>query len=101
MRLRIASDTQNQTLKSVKKKAEQIMDVDPNTVQKLMRKTNTTLLIHGHTHRPKIHNLKLLGKNHRRVVLGDWYGSNRYVFVSRKNEEKLMLANEYLEYLKS
>ncbi|MEC9247623.1 MAG: UDP-2,3-diacylglucosamine diphosphatase [Pseudomonadota bacterium] len=101
VRLKVASDTQNQTVKSVKKKAEEIMDVDPNTVQNLMQKTKTTLLIHGHTHRPKIHNLEVLKEKRRRVVLGDWYESNYYVFVSRQDEQKLMLANKYLEYFKT
>jgi UDP-2,3-diacylglucosamine hydrolase len=31
------------------------------------------LLIHGHTHRPAIHDFELDGRPRRRIVLGDWY----------------------------
>ena len=30
-------------------------------------------LIHGHTHRPAIHDLDVDGRAHQRIVLGDWY----------------------------
>jgi UDP-2,3-diacylglucosamine hydrolase len=30
-------------------------------------------LIHGHTHRPGIHEFEIAGKPARRMVLGDWY----------------------------
>jgi UDP-2,3-diacylglucosamine hydrolase len=30
-------------------------------------------LIHGHTHRPGVHDLHVAGQPARRYVLGDWY----------------------------
>ena len=31
------------------------------------------IVIHGHTHRPAIHNLNIQNTDHQRIVLGDWY----------------------------
>ena len=30
-------------------------------------------MIHGHTHRPAVHDLHINGKDCKRIVLGDWY----------------------------
>jgi UDP-2,3-diacylglucosamine hydrolase len=30
-------------------------------------------MIHGHTHRPAIHALRVAGAPAQRIVLGDWY----------------------------
>ena len=98
LRLKIASNTQNQTLKSVNSKTASIMDVDATTVRNLMIKTKTTLLIHGHTHRPQIHKLNYEeGKFHRRVVLGDWYDSRQFFFISEKDSQRLVSASDYLD----
>ena len=32
-----------------------------------------TRMIHGHTHRPAVHELTVDGKACTRIVLGDWY----------------------------
>jgi UDP-2,3-diacylglucosamine hydrolase len=37
-----------------------------------MLENGVQLLIHGHTHRPAVHDLQLSGKPARRIVLGDW-----------------------------
>ena len=44
-------------------------DVDHDVALDWLRRTQTSDLIHGHTHRPAIHRL---GEGHRRVVLSDW-----------------------------
>jgi len=54
-------------------KDEAIMDVNPDTVAQTLRKHNLLQMIHGHTHRPAIHDFELDGKPARRIVLGDWY----------------------------
>ncbi|MDR2212744.1 MAG: UDP-2,3-diacylglucosamine diphosphatase [Pseudomonadales bacterium] len=53
-------------------KAQDIMDVTPEAVLDLMQEQGVTTLIHGHTHRPKVHEFKLHGSPARRIVLGDW-----------------------------
>jgi UDP-2,3-diacylglucosamine hydrolase len=48
---------------------EAITDVAPATVEATLSRYGIDRLIHGHTHRPKVH------EHHggRRIVLGDWY----------------------------
>ena len=52
---------------------ESIMDVNDDAVAQAMRKAGVTRLIHGHTHRPAIHEFALDGHAAQRIVLGDWY----------------------------
>lgn len=54
-------------------KAEAIMDVNQDTVANVMRRHGVRQLIHGHTHRPAVHDFELDGHPARRIVLGDWY----------------------------
>jgi len=42
--------------------------VNTHAVTEVMSKHNAPVLIHGHTHRPAIHQLD----NRQRIVLGDW-----------------------------
>jgi UDP-2,3-diacylglucosamine hydrolase len=42
-------------------------------VESALRQAGVTRMIHGHTHRPAIHNFALDGKPAQRIVLGDWY----------------------------
>jgi UDP-2,3-diacylglucosamine hydrolase len=54
-------------------KASAIMDVTQRAVDDVMRLHGVELLIHGHTHRPAVHQLSLPGSvSAHRVVLGDW-----------------------------
>ena len=50
--------------------AETIGDVSPATVQDWFARFGVTRMIHGHTHRPAIHDE---GNGNTRIVLGDWY----------------------------
>lgn len=50
--------------------AETIGDVAPATVQDWFAHHGVTRMIHGHTHRPAIHDE---GHGRTRIVLGDWY----------------------------
>ncbi len=52
---------------------ETITDVAPDTVAATLQRFGITRLIHGHTHRPAIHELDVAGRAHQRIVLGDWY----------------------------
>lgn len=50
-----------------------IMDVNQGAVEAALRNAGVTRMIHGHTHRPAIHDFELDGAPARRIVLGDWY----------------------------
>lgn len=52
---------------------ENIMDVTQSTVLSLMKRFGVNRLIHGHTHRPDIHQFYLDEISSSRIVLGDWY----------------------------
>lgn len=64
-----------------RKKTQEIMDVNQNTVVSTMNKHNCLRLIHGHTHRPDIHNFKIDGKSAQRLVLSDWSKDRGHVLV--------------------
>lgn len=53
-------------------KAENIMDVTPEEVVRVMNEAGVKHLIHGHTHRPAVHEVPLSGGTGTRWVLGDW-----------------------------
>lgn len=53
-------------------KAANILDVTPTEVERVMREAGVDLLIHGHTHRPAVHELVMDGRPAQRMVLGDW-----------------------------
>lgn len=53
-------------------KEEFIMDVTPEEVVKDMERHGVQRLIHGHTHRPAVHELTANGSPAKRIVLGDW-----------------------------
>ena len=61
-------------------KDQDIMDVNALAVEKLFNEfSNPPIMIHGHTHRPKIHNYKFNGVKSKRVVLNDWYESGSFL----------------------
>lgn len=54
-------------------KTEEIMDVNPEAVDRLMDELGVDLLIHGHTHRPNHHRWSYGDAQRERIVLSDWY----------------------------
>jgi len=55
-----------------RKKTQDIMDVNQQTVIETMQRHRCETLIHGHTHRPAIHDLLIEGRPAQRIVLADW-----------------------------
>ncbi len=55
-----------------RKKSQEIMDVNQQTVINTMSQFQTHRLIHGHTHRSAIHNLKIHNQPSQRFVLPEW-----------------------------
>jgi UDP-2,3-diacylglucosamine hydrolase len=49
------------------------MDVHPEAVRRALRAAGVRTLIHGHTHRPGVHEFELDGLAARRIVLGAWH----------------------------
>jgi len=63
--------------------APEIMDVNATAVAQAFRVAGVRTLIHGHTHRPAVHELELDGAPARRIVLGDWYAQGSVLEWSR------------------
>ena len=59
--------------------AESVGDVAPATVQAWFERFGVRRMIHGHTHRPAIHDE---GSGRTRIVLGDWYEQGSVLRVS-------------------
>jgi UDP-2,3-diacylglucosamine hydrolase len=66
------------------------MDVTQSEVALAMQKHGVDLLIHGHTHRPKVHEFILDNKSMKRIVLGDWYDQGSILIAGK---QQLSLEN--------
>ena len=58
-----------------KYKPDDIMDVNADAVANLLREYHYPRLIHGHTHRRKLHQHIVDGHHCERWVLGDWHAT--------------------------
>jgi UDP-2,3-diacylglucosamine hydrolase len=56
-----------------------IMDVNAQAVAAAFRAARVRRMIHGHTHRPAVHDLVLDGAPAQRIVLGAWYEQGSYL----------------------
>ncbi len=91
-RRQLAAQLRTQSKMAASNKAEDIMDVTPAEVARVMAKSDVDLLIHGHTHRPARHALIVNGKPAERIVLGDWRDDDCmwYVRAERDNSVELI-----------
>ncbi|MGA7297992.1 MAG: UDP-2,3-diacylglucosamine diphosphatase [Rhodanobacteraceae bacterium] len=62
-----------------------IMDVTPAAVMQALKQAGVRHMIHGHTHRPAVHEIDVNGQPGQRIVLGDWYEQGS---VLRVDEDK-------------
>lgn len=72
-REQMAIALRKQSQEETQTKAADIMDVNANAVNQAFIDNGVSLMIHGHTHRPAVHELEIDGKPAKRIVLGDWY----------------------------
>ncbi|HEY5654792.1 MAG TPA: UDP-2,3-diacylglucosamine diphosphatase [Woeseiaceae bacterium] len=72
-RLDFAAEARRQSRAYAMQVSEDIADVNQAAVESLMRELQTFTLLHGHTHRPAVHEFQVDGQAARRIVLGDWY----------------------------
>lgn len=72
-RREIASRLRSESQQATQAKAADITDVNPEAVIDALRSHGVSRLIHGHTHRPGIHQWRQAGLDCQRIVLGDWY----------------------------
>ena len=72
-RLQIALQARDASAEHKGNVSMDIMDVNPVEVLAAFERHGVSRMIHGHTHRPAIHELEIKGNQAQRIVLGDWY----------------------------
>ena len=73
VRLKIAAKMRAKSQQANQHKSQMIMDVNPEAVLERLRYHEVDTLIHGHTHRPAIHQLATENGSAQRAVLGAWH----------------------------
>lgn len=89
-RIQRAQEMREVSKESTQHKSDEIMDVNQQSVEQVMRDAKVARLIHGHTHRPAIHDFQLDGVGAQRIVLGDWYTQGSYLRVDAENGVELL-----------
>jgi UDP-2,3-diacylglucosamine hydrolase len=69
----IGTIIRRKSIASADYKRPEILDVNEDTVRLTLRNYGVEKMIHGHTHRPAIHEFDMNGRAAQRIVLGDWY----------------------------
>lgn len=80
----IAQMMRMQSQQSNANKADNIMDVTPEEVVREMEASGVQQLIHGHTHRPDVHDVPLSTGTGQRWVLGDWGDYGWQILITPK-----------------
>ncbi|MEM9207774.1 MAG: UDP-2,3-diacylglucosamine diphosphatase [Pseudomonadota bacterium] len=78
-RLAIARAAREQSMARNAGLPEDIMDVNPGAIDTALREAGVDILLHGHTHRPAVHEFEVDGQQATRIVLGDWYDQGSVV----------------------
>lgn len=81
-RRNLAAQLRQQSQSANATKTEDIMDVNQVEVSRQLQAHNVSLMIHGHTHRPNIHEL---GDGSKRYVLGDWDTLGWHIIANEEN----------------
>jgi UDP-2,3-diacylglucosamine hydrolase len=89
-RQKLATNGRQTSIKNQKQLTAEIMDVTQSEVASAMQRHNVDLLIHGHTHRPNVHEFTLDNRSMKRIVLGDWYDQGSILIA---NKQQLSLEN--------
>ncbi|WP_421549208.1 UDP-2,3-diacylglucosamine diphosphatase [Pseudomonas sp. QD4] len=88
-RHKLARKLRNESRAQTRMKANDIVDVTPEEVPRVMQAFGVHTLVHGHTHRPAIHKLQLGEQAAKRIVLGDW---DRQGWALQVDEQGFQLA---------
>ncbi|WP_019025745.1 UDP-2,3-diacylglucosamine diphosphatase [Colwellia piezophila] len=89
VRKKMAANYRKKSAQATAMKSQDIMDVTESEVIKCLENNHSQLLIHGHTHRPAVHDIMANGVKAQRIVLGDWYEQGAWLKVTPKTIELL------------
>jgi UDP-2,3-diacylglucosamine hydrolase len=82
-RQNLAANWRAKSMAANSNKATNIMDATPSEVDRLLTHYDCSVMIHGHTHRPKVHQ----HPNGVRYVLGDWDKQGWYISLEKGEAE--------------
>ncbi|ORU94659.1 MAG: UDP-2,3-diacylglucosamine diphosphatase [Cycloclasticus sp. symbiont of Bathymodiolus heckerae] len=91
-RLALAQHYRQESHLNKKEKSAGIMDVNEATVVSALEKHNVKQLIHGHTHRPNIHDHTVNTQSAKRFVLAEWANSGSVLDWTEKGYDVIELA---------
>jgi UDP-2,3-diacylglucosamine hydrolase len=77
---------------SMDRAAPEIMDVNQEQVLSTFARYQVDCIVHGHTHRPAVHDMKVDGHTLTRIVLGDWYEQGSVLRWDERGYELAMLT---------
>ena len=94
-RLALAEQLRGASKEANSGKSMEIMDVTPEEVVKTLEQHKADILIHGHTHRPAMHDVATAhNPSAKRIVMSDWEDNVRYIEMSESNIELLTYHKE-------
>jgi len=86
-RLKIGAKMRGSSSENNQRKDADIMDVDATAVLDMLQAYQVNHMIHGHTHRPNVHQLDVNGQAATRTVLGDWYDHGSVLVITPESSE--------------
>ncbi len=89
-RFQLAQSIREKSQQSTIGKGEVIIDINQDETDKTFIEQKIDLIIHGHTHRPAIHERTVDGKETTRIVLGDWHETAEYLRVNDDSAFELL-----------
>lgn len=79
-RIQQAMAMRAESAQTTREQSDEILDVNQSAVEAVMLEHGVKRLIHGHTHRPAVHEFELAnGQQAQRIVLGDWYDQQSHL----------------------
>jgi UDP-2,3-diacylglucosamine hydrolase len=69
--------------------ALEVGDATPAAVEEMFARFGVRRMIHGHTHRPRVHMHAVAGRDCERIVLGDWYEQGSTLRVDADGRARL------------
>ncbi|MDZ4298940.1 MAG: UDP-2,3-diacylglucosamine diphosphatase [Moraxellaceae bacterium] len=89
----IANMWRMQSKQANSNKPENIMDVTPDEVVRVLQEAGCNTLLHGHTHRPGRYPVALNGSSGERIVLGDWREEEGVAVIAWANADGIRLQD--------
>jgi UDP-2,3-diacylglucosamine hydrolase len=80
-RRKVAADYRRKSGAATAEKTADIMDVNQETVARYLRRYRATRLVHGHTHRPGDHRIRIDDREAVRSVLAEWHPDHGEMLV--------------------